>query len=438
MRKTMTGRCLVRSFTSIFLLGLTLCITLYGVSVCASDEQPLPLKIFHPEKGAFIPVGSNIKLILPEKFSSNYKASIDEIRETFSKYPQTKHPVSIELEILKNLNNLPENVRIIFNKHQNSYWMKIYENKILINSNSEAGALNALTSLELLLDKYLSVIPVGEVIDWPSFDFRGLLLIPGPGVDVDRIKHAISTARKSRLNAIVLYINQRILFSTLRTKARSDKISLSELKDIVTYARESGLEVIPLVNLLTRQSHGGLMLRAMRLGIEHSMYNEDTYDPNESKNYQLVFSFLNEIIKEINPGKIHIGHSEVLGSYPKHRKNMEEKREEMLPANLFLNDVVKLHDFLKSKNIETWMWGDMLISQKEFPSASTFADEGFRVVGATAKNLSTTVNFTKYMSTNVGRNGLGMLAGIWEFWKQPPEESNRLISTAGDFYWNGE
>ena len=39
----------------------------------------------------------------------------------------------------------------------------------------------------------------------------------------------------------------------------------------------------------------------------------------------------------------------------------------MLPAELFIKDVNILHEFLEERKIETWMWGDMLLSPGEFP-----------------------------------------------------------------------
>jgi len=474
----MTGKDLIRAkIEEKFFLALALFIVLYATPLYAYDV-PLPVKSLHTD-GEFIRIGSNSKLVLPEILTLKYNASIHEVRDTFSKYPPTTDPVTIDLNILKSLNNLPENVHRILNEHQDAYWINITNNSIHISVSGEAGALNALSFLEVFVGKNKGLIPAGEVLDWPSLGFRGVLITPGPGVDASRIKSAISYARKSRMNAIVLYINNRIALNTLRNQAKSDVISLTELKDIVTYASESGLEVIPLMNLLTRQSHGGLMLRAERLGVVHRMYNVDTYDPNDSNNYKLVFRVLDEIIGEIHPRKIHIGHEEVLGSYPKHRKILADKGERMLPADLFLKDVITLHDFLEKRNIETWMWGDMLISQQEFPemrkvgvngnlpgygkplrkkmpkdlvvcdwhykdkqqdfpSAKTFADEGFRVIGTTWDTPSTTLNFTRYMSTKVGSNGMGMLAGIWGFWKQSPEESYDLITTSGNMFWNGE
>lgn len=99
----------------------------------------------------------------------------------------------------------------------------------------------------------------------------------------------------------------------------------------------------------------------------------------------------------------------------------------MSPADLFLRDVIRIHDYLSGKSVDTWMWADMVLSPAEFPGAPTryhhgiaagygkplrdrlprdivmcdwhydeegnFAilqREGFRVIGATWKREATT------------------------------------------------
>jgi len=41
---------------------------------------------------------------------------------------------------------------------------------------------------------------------------------------------------------------------------------------------------------------------------------------------------------------------------PSAAKKWLNEGEKMLPADLFLQDVLKLHGYLKQRGIETWMW----------------------------------------------------------------------------------
>ena len=441
-------------------------------------ELPLPVQSFQTD-GTFVTLSSNSSLDVPESILSKFNASINEIRKTISSYPQKVHPISIRIEIAKFVGNLPKNIRDALTLHKESYWIGTSSKDIHIMASNDAGALHALTTLEGITSRNNGLMPIGNIIDWPTLKFRGVLIVPGPGVTSSDLIRAISEARKARMNALIFYINRRLAFETFKGTAPPGALSLQEIREIVAYANSSGLEVIPLINLLSHQSNVGLMQDAKKLGIAHSMYNDDTYDPADAGNYKIVFSFLNEIIDVMHPRKIHIGHDEVRGCYPKHQKSMLENGQNMLSSTLFLKDVLKLYDFLKMHDIETWMWGDMLLpreefpqmhrdglngsfpgygkslrrqlpkeivitdwhykdEQKTFPSTKAFADEGFHVVGTTWKNPSTITNFTKYMSSEVGPNGLGMVAGIWGFWQLSSTERNDLISVSGNMFWDGK
>ena len=125
--------------------------------------------------------------------------------------------------------------------------------------------------------------------------------------------------------------------------------------------------------------------------------------------------------------------------------------DKVLPTVLFLKYVLRVHEYLKQRVIETWMWGDMLISPEEFPkmearalhgsllgygknlrdklprdivicdwhyadkqsgfpSLAQMKSEGFRVLGSTFKKKKTIRNFTRYAAEY---SADGMIATTW-------------------------
>ena len=160
---------------------------------------------------------------------------------------------------------------------------------------------------------------------------------------------------------------------------------------------------------------------------------------------------LDEIIALIQPDAIHIGHDEVVG----HNQKQIDKFGPILPAHLYLQDVIKLNDHLNSAGVETWMWGDMLIIPSEFPqmhpgslngtptyvqmrdslprniticdwhykdykpklqrhidfpSTDLFANMGFNVLGATWNVPKLTSKFSRYVSDMNNPKAKGMIA----------------------------
>ena len=202
------------------------------------------------------------------------------------------------------------------------------------------------------------------------------------------------------------------------------------------------------------------------------MFNAVTYDPRQEAVYKLVFPLLDEIIALIHPRAIHIGHDEVMGWNKAYAAKMLRPNEHMLPDDLFLKDTLRVHDYLKAHGIETWMWGDMLISpeefpgmlaselhggsgygkalrnqlprdivicdwhydddQPDFPSLVAMSKEGFRVIGSTWKKPETIRNFSRYAARH---GAYGMMATTW-FHVQRKEWDvvERIIRESGDAF----
>lgn len=127
-------------------------------------------------------------------------------------------------------------------------------------------------------------------------------------------------------------------------------ITQDEMREIVEYCRERGLEVIPEVPTLC---HSDYIVMAHpeireRLGDTYP----DTYCPSNPKSYELVFDILDEVIDVFKPSFVNIGHDECysLARCPRCiGKN---------PTDLYVGDIIKINDYLKARNIKSIMWAD--------------------------------------------------------------------------------
>lgn len=283
--------------------------------------------------------------------------------------------------------------------------------------------------------------------------------------DPEDIKSLIKEAAENGFNTVILGIFGVRFKSLGAIKEKVRTWSVNELANVVSFARDLNMDVIPEIKLLTHQEH------FLRQSYHEFMFNSVTYDPRREKLYtEVVFPVLNEINDLIKPHAVHIGHDEVAGHSERSRKKWLRPGEKMLPADLFLKDVLRIHDFLKQRGIETWMWGDMLISpdefpsmaprhlhgsakgygqelrkrlprdivicdwhymdkQKDFPSLAAFKAEGFRVLGATWERPETIQNFSRYAAEHGAE---GMIATTW-FYVQRKKWGvvNRIIKESG-------
>jgi hypothetical protein len=190
--------------------------------------------------------------------------------------------------------------------------------------------------------------------------------------------------------------------------------------------------------------------------------------------YAIVLPILDEVIDLIHPKAVHIGHDEVAGRFPvKKATKRLNAGDTMLPPELFLEDVKRLHAHLQKRGVETWMWGDMLLapeefpsmlakelhgthgyaalrekipqdvvicdwhyfdSQPDFPSALAFMQRGHRVLGSTWTSEITTRNFSRYLAR---LGGEGMIATLWQEARRSDRSFiERIIQTSGEAFWS--
>lgn len=329
----------------------------------------------------------------------------------------------------------------------------------------------------LYLLSYISTLTLAGtmIIDTPIVDEKAIniraLHIVTRAVTPEKVKKIIDQANRESFNTIILGIawGESTKLNSMPWVDAPFSWSREELLSVVNYARSKNMEVIPHIPLL---SHQKVLLKKP---FPELMYNGQTYDPRNPMVYDLVFPILDEVIELIHPKAIHIGHDEVVGWKAKHyEKGLLNPGEKILPANLFLADTMKLYNYLKSKRVETWMWGDMLISpeefptmrggglhgsevgygaalrsqipkdivivdwhyndrQKDFPSLVAFKKEGFYVLGSTWKKERTIRNFSNYAA----RNGAdGMVSTIWAHLMNEDDEEvvDRIIRKSGEVF----
>ncbi|MBK7353138.1 MAG: family 20 glycosylhydrolase [Nitrosomonas sp.] len=288
-------------------------------------------------------------------------------------------------------------------------------------------------------------------------------------ISLDKAREITDQIKASGFNTIQVVLSDGLIFEHAPWKPISNAWSKAEFLSWVSYARARSLDIVPEINLLTHQERFFQNLHPQL------MFNKSTYDPRNEKTFEVVFTFIDEIIEAIQPRAIHIGHDEVAGHLPYSAKKWLRSGEEMLPATLFLKNVTQVHAYLKRKGIETWMWGDMLISsnefpnmlakhlhgnspgygknlrdqlprdivicdwhyfdeQTEFPSLSTLQQEGFRVIATTWKNERAIRNFSRYAKNH---NAYGMMATIWFYLpRNEMELVNWIIQTSGKLFQN--
>ncbi len=400
------------------------------------------------------------------RFEQQYPVPLASLRSALG---DATAEIRIEITTMDGANpaTVPERVRGVIEKSE-AYWIKITAVSVSIMGSDLRGALYGLTMLENLYRNSPESIRAGEILDWPDHARRAvhMVLRKNPAPIVRRV---IDQARLARMNTLILQLADAVRLDSDVVAPKANAMEKQEFVELVAYARANGLEVVPEIKLLTHQE------KFFRNRFPDLMYNNRTYDPRIDAVYDLVFEYLDEVLATIQPRVVHIGHDEVSGLTKASRRKWLGEGQEPLPPELYLQDVVRLYDFLSARGVEVWMWGDMLIAPDEFPemltpymhgikgysnirnripkqivicdwhyfdkqsvfpSARTFAEAGFRVLGSTRHRLETIRNFSRYVA-DLPFGGEGMIATTWDLTqKRRWDTVDQVIQVSGEAFWN--
>lgn len=405
---------------------------------------------------------------LPDALADRFTPAVDSIRSRLDSLGDgsSSVPVRVRLDSVATSGDTAARRAL---SHPEGYVLSLGGDGVEIVAGQPIGALHGLSTLVEAARNHDGRLPTGSVADWPVHRTRAMHFV-ARAVDVGTARRLINLARRNRLNTLIVQLADGVALPSMERIARPDAWSPDEFEDIVRYARENGLEFIPELKLLT---HQGKLLKGFYPDL---MYNSKTYDPREQRTYDVVFGMVEDVLDTVEPRALHIGHDEVagVGSHPNVDKHLEPG-EEPLPAELFLKDIRRVHEFLSERGVETWMWGDMLVSPSEFPdmlarhlhgdpaytalrgqlpedivicdwhyadrqanfpSTLAFLDAGHPVLGAPWRHEGTTRRFSRYLAELNRERARGMIATTWWLVQRGRwEELEDILEFSGDAFW---
>ncbi|MBI3684497.1 MAG: beta-N-acetylhexosaminidase [Acidobacteria bacterium] len=271
------------------------------------------------------------------------------------------------------------------------YVLRAGKDTVLVAGSDDRGAFYGLQSLRQLISKSDSGLrlPAVRVKDWPHKPFRGIrMYLPGRDnigffkrfvrdfMALYKYNHlilemnaAMRLDRHPELNAGWIEFAKDLIYSRRDRPAGPNReyqnsahhdtadggiLEKEEVAGLVRWARQHHVEVTPEIPSLTHSYY--LLTRHRELAEIADWEWPDAYCPLLPKSYELLFDVFDEYLEVLEPRMVHIGHDEwraSIGVCPrcgtKHR------------GELFLQDVIKIHGYLRKKGVGVAMWGDHLI-----------------------------------------------------------------------------
>ncbi|RKS92623.1 hexosaminidase [Flavobacterium limicola] len=326
----------------------------------------------------------------------------------------------LEQSFLTKVNESPEaelqincvrNGKIEINEDE-SYQLTITSNKISINASSDLGALHGLeTLLQLLQNNNTSYyFPVVEITDSPRFTWRGLMIDAARHFQpVDVIKRNIDAMASMKMNVFHWHLADdqgwRIQLKNhpKLTELASDGnfYTQDEIKNIVQYADERGILVVPEIDV---PGHASALLTAYpeigsKIGEGKIMYEVQrnsgifnaTLDPTNPKTYEILSSIFDEVCPLFPGSYFHIGGDENNGKEWNANPAIQQfKKDNNLANNHDLQTYfnMKLIPMLKKHNKKLMGWEEIMtknMSKDAIIHAWRGTNEGQEAGGALIK-----------------------------------------------------
>ncbi|WP_337966493.1 family 20 glycosylhydrolase [uncultured Flavobacterium sp.] len=278
-----------------------------------------------------------------------------------------------------------------------SYHLDIKKNQITINATSDLGALHGLeTLLQMLQNNNNSFyFPISQISDFPRFTWRGLMIdVARHFQPIDVVKRNIDGLAAMKMNVFHWHLvdDQGWRIEMKKHKKLIDVASdgmyytQEEIKNIVKYADERGILVVPEIDV---PGHGSAILTAYpeigskvitltggtsekniqgtaiaTYGIERNAgIFSPTLDPSNPKTYQLLSEIFDEVCPLFPGAYFHIGGDENEGKdWDANPKIQEFMKKNKLANNHELQTyfTMQLVPMLKKHGKQLMGWEEIL------------------------------------------------------------------------------
>lgn len=357
---------------------------------------------------------------------------------------------------------------------EEGYAVKATAERVLVLGHDPRGSFYGMQTLKQLVKSTPKALTIQgcEISDYPSLKYRGVHLFTGNQALPFHQKMVDRILSRYKMNSLLLECDY-IQWKSAPKLAVDFSMSQDDLKKDIAYARDHFMEVSPLVQSL---GHGEWMFtNGQNRDLAEDPDHPYAYCASNPKTYDFITKIYDEAVDLFDhPRYFHIGHDEVtgLGQFP---NDAQCKKKSV--GDLFVGDVLKIHDHLKKKGARVMMWGDMLLAPGESPdatnaptkeearrrrdllpkdiifadwhyapsdpgefhSARILQDEGFGHIAAT---WYTPANIANYAAAEKKNNGGGLLQTTWAGYNSRETNLNENFDQftafilAAEFAWN--
>lgn len=245
------------------------------------------------------------------------------------------------------------------------YTLTISRDRVDVLSGTERGLFYGSATLGQILEQSPNgCIPVLTVCDWPDMPIRGLHLdfrVQRPKLEY--CKSILERLAAYKVNTVVIEYEDNFPYDVDRLIPSPHAYTSLEIEEIVTFAREHHIEVIPLQQCL---GHVGYILKHNRYAsLRELKHQVDMFCPRNPDVMSLLERLFSDMIAA-HPGSryIHIGADETrfLGRCEACRQYVEQHSI----SELYVDYISQVCELVGKLGRQPMLWGDMLVSYPDY------------------------------------------------------------------------
>lgn len=269
------------------------------------------------------------------------------------------------------------------------YALSVSPSRIVVLGHDRRGTFYGMQTLKQLVKVSYELISVQgcRITDFPSLQFRGAHLYTGNQALPFHKKLIDKVFSRFKMNNLLLCIDQ-IQWKCEPKLAPYYAMSQDDLKSDIRFANEHFMECTPEISSLGHTNW--MFYNKQHMDLAEDPAHPYAYCPSNENSYKFIFKIFDEAIDIFHPKYVHIGHDEVTSVEAEFPHDAVCKQKSI--PDLFLGDTIRLHDYLKSKNVGVMMWGDMMLSPGISSDACNMADanEALRLRRSIPKDIVVT------------------------------------------------
>ncbi len=338
--------------------------SLFGLSVAVAHAQhrpilPTPVEVRYSD--GQLPLGS-ITIRLPQDATESDRFSAQALSDCIGEITHAGVSIAdhaagpgIFLHRTGADDPLPLPGETVGSDSRESYTITITASGAEIRARSSAGVYYGVqTVCQMIETGGEAHLPVAKISDWPAMAYRGTMvdMSEGPTLRVGDIKRQIDLLARLKMNQYYFYNELTIALDGLPPAAPGARISKKDVRDIVAYARQRHIDVVPCLELY---GHLHDLFRREQYSDLADFPHGVEFNPANPRVQELVRRWANEYMELFPSSFVHIGFDETWQLQQAARNGGKS------PAGVFVEQLRNVSQLFQQKGKTVLAWADIMV-----------------------------------------------------------------------------